>query len=183
MGGTARNFGLFFKYLYLYLSLRWIRRGWASPCGIRRECPPSFSCRSPGRSLCPPAAALGWRGWWAGVPAPAGGEPGPSGAAAGVRRGCRGAVKGFCSPALRRRPDRAAGQPCGEEGAGGGRYPAEGAGLKSGSLLPPLSSPPAPGVRQESPCRNAGIGSGGALGRFGACPGCRGCGRGVHLCR
>lgn len=134
-----------------------------SPCGLRRECPPSCSCRSPGRSLSPPGAASGGRGRRAGVPAPASrgaeGSRARPGLHVGARRGCRGAVESFCSPALRARPDHALGQPWGEEGAGGGRSPGRWNRFKIGTLLPPLSTPP-PAPGRGVPLRAGTRGSG-----------------------
>lgn len=112
-----------------------------------------MSCGSPGRALCPR---------WAGVPQPARGEPGP----AGPQPECGGAAG-----ELSRAPVvlRSGGERTAPRGSRAERYPAQGAAGKSGRFLPPLSIPPAPG--QESPCRKAGMGPGGALGWFGACSG------------
>lgn len=88
---------------------------------------------------------------------------------AGPGRGCApepgGAagepVKGFCSPALRARPDRSLGRPWGEEGAGGGRSPGRWSRFKTGALLPPLSIPPAPGSGVPLRAGSRGSGPGG----------------------
>lgn len=112
-----------------------------------------MSCGSPGQGSVP---AVG-RGPPAG---PRGAGPGRT--AAGVRRGCRGALKGSCCPALRRRADRAAGQPCREVPGPGSRW-------KIGEVSPSLEHPPSPGARVSVPER--GDRAGGALGWFGACSG------------
>lgn len=132
---------------------------------MRRECPPPCSCRSPRQVSVPAGSSFR-------VPGVAGRgsrrRPNAVPRGSGPGRGCtpepggRGgrweAVKGFCSPALRARPDRALGQPWGGEGAGGGRSPGRWSRFKVWTLLPPSSIPPAP------PCRDTGIGPGGAPG-------------------
>lgn len=154
MGGTARNFGLFFL-ISISVSIVAVdekRLGWSVRAAERVS---AVVLPQVPRQVSVP---VGRRLRVAGV---LGRGPRRGGGAGPVRdrsrspEGLPGTRRGLlpsCAPeetAARRGAAVRRGGRC------GGRYPAEGAALKSGSLLPPLSIPPAPGPRVSLPERGA----------------------------